>query len=636
MKRPLFASCAIAVAAFACGSNVIPASGLMVVITSDGALGSDFDAIKIQVNGRDVDTSTVTLPTTLGITGAPGSRVLFEARGQKNNVLHVAVLNETTIPSGRVARLDVKLARDCYDRCVQFGPTDTLGDVCDPDTLGSAPSTKTCGPPRPIAVDSLPTYDPSRDPVSNPSAAPPSGCAAPSAYCTSTLGCNDVVGTDKSAGALVCDAACSRVEQTTTCHDASLDPGSVWSTFGGQMSRTQVSRIDGPKTAPETITTAATNFSGAMTISADNTRAFLPLGVFANGATHVAAIDLSTLTPTALLDPSPADLLAALGSGNLANSVTAKAMVGAGLYANGASSLRCCANAASLTLSALGTLFGVSSWGVLFGYTDVSKPPTILWLERDYLPLILGHGIAICGADCSFGGVALSGDGKTAYVGTRVGLVAVDLSHTPWINKWGPLTPCASGASTPAVGADGRIYIGRLDGGICVATPDGRSQTYEADDGVLGSVDGSPAIGVDATVYFGTSTGNFYARGPRTAWSVFLGGPISSGAAIGADGTLYVESGNPNLALHAIDRSGRLKWTKPLRGDLGATTSPTIDHGGTIYAGDPGGFLHALRSNGTEVWQLGLGSLVASPLVITADGLLGLRGSRFVHLTVGP
>ncbi len=635
MRGALLAVCAIAFMAPACGSNVIPASGLIVVITSDGALGSDFDSIKIQVNGREVDTKAITLPTTLGISGAPGARVLFEARGLKGDILHVAVLKETTIPAGRVARLDVKLARDCYDRCVQLGPTDTIGEICDPDTLGSAPSTKTCSQARPIAVDRLPTYDPSSDPVSNPSAAPPSGCAAPSAYCTSALGCNDLAGTEKAAGTLVCDAACSHVEPTTTCHDASLDPGSVWSTLGGQMSRTQVSRIDGPQAAPLTITTAPSAFAGAAILSADNTRAFLPLGVFPNNATRVTAIDLSTLTPTALVDPSPADLLSALGPANLANSVTANAMTGAGLYANGASALKCCANGASLTLSATGTLFGVSSWGVLFGYADVTKPPTILWLERDYLPSILSRSISICGADCSFGAVALSGDGKTAYVGTRVGLVAVDLSHSPWINKWGPLLPCASAGSTPAVGADGRIYIGRLDGGICVATPDGRTQTYEADDGVLGSVDGSPAIGVDGTVYFGTSTGNFYARGPSTAWGVFLGGPITSGAAIGADGTLYVESGNPNLALHAIDRSGRLKWTKPLRGDLGATTSPTVDHGGTIYAGDPGGFLHALASNGTQVWELGLGSSVSQPLVITADGLLGLRGNHLVHLTRG-
>ena len=613
---------ALVAAAAACGTNVTPTSGLMVTLTTDGALGADFDTIAIHVNGRAVDASKLTFPTSLGVTGAPGTKVTFEARGVKGDVLRVAALKETTIPSGRVAQLDVRLARDCVDRCVQLGPTDTLGDVCDPDALAKVASKDTCAPPRPIAVDQLPTYDPAKDPALTAGIAPPAGCDAPSAYCTPALTCASLVGTDRASGALACDAACSAVDPSTTCRDTALDTSSPWPTSGGQMSRANRSAAAGPTEAPSAPTFAQGAFAAVVPALAPDGRT-----AFAGGR----AFDLTNLgaAPAGLADPSHAALAAAIG--NVTYSKQLDSLRNNGIVdAAGAPLIGCCSDASELTLSAQGTLFGVSRWGVLFGYGDRTKPPAILWLQRDYLATLA----PLCGFNCTTGGVALSGDGHVAYVGTTVGLFAVDVSKSPWTIKWGPLSLCRSLRSTPAVGADGRVYVGRVDDGICAVTPDGRAQTYESDDGVLGDVAGAPAIGVDGTAYFGTSIGTFYARGAVTSWNLNLGGPITAGAAIGDDGTLYVESGAPNRALHAVDRLGRLKWSVPLRGDVGDETSPTVDSAGHVFIGDPGGFLHALRSNGTSLWEVGVGSAFVSPLVVTPGGLLTVRGNRLVQYAV--
>ncbi len=64
-----------------------------------------------------------------------------------------------------------------------------------------------------------------------------------------------------------------------------------------------------------------------------------------------------------------------------------------------------------------------------------------------------------------------------------------------------------------------------------------------------GGVVASPAIGADGTLYVGSNDFNLYAINPdgTQKWAFPTGGNMGSSAAIGADGTLYVGSGNGNL-----------------------------------------------------------------------------------------
>ena len=76
--------------------------------------------------------------------------------------------------------------------------------------------------------------------------------------------------------------------------------------------------------------------------------------------------------------------------------------------------------------------------------------------------------------------------------------------------------------SSPAIGADGTVYVGSCDGKVYALNPDGSLKwSYTTGD----SVYSSPAIGADGTVYVGSGDGKVYAfnkTGPVTsAWPDF-------------------------------------------------------------------------------------------------------------------
>ena len=76
-------------------------------------------------------------------------------------------------------------------------------------------------------------------------------------------------------------------------------------------------------------------------------------------------------------------------------------------------------------------------------------------------------------------------------------------------------------------------------------------------------IDSSPAIGADGTIYVGSDDNNLYAINPNGTqkWAFPTGMTIVSSPAIGADGTIYVGSYDNNL--YAINQDGTQKWTFP-------------------------------------------------------------------------
>ena len=117
--------------------------------------------------------------------------------------------------------------------------------------------------------------------------------------------------------------------------------------------------------------------------------------------------------------------------------------------------------------------------------------------------------------------------------------------------KWAFLTG-ANVESSPAIGADGTLYVGSSDFNLYAINPDG-TQKWGFPTG--GFVFSSPAIGTDGTVYVGSSDGYLYAINPdgTQKWAFTTGDFVSSPPAIGADGTLYVGSNDDNL--YAINGS---------------------------------------------------------------------------------
>jgi len=111
---------------------------------------------------------------------------------------------------------------------------------------------------------------------------------------------------------------------------------------------------------------------------------------------------------------------------------------------------------------------------------------------------------------------------------------------TPWL-----------GNAAPALGADGTVYVGNVDGLYAV---DGATGGVKPGFPFkCGNVDSAPAIGGDGTIFFGTVDGTFYALNPdgTQRFKVTTGGTISSSPAIGPDGSVYFVSDDGSLyAIH--------------------------------------------------------------------------------------
>ncbi len=214
---------------------------------------------------------------------------------------------------------------------------------------------------------------------------------------------------------------------------------------------------------------------------------------------------------------------------------------------------------------------------------------------------------------------AIGADG-TIYVGSEdYRLYAVNPNGTL---KWayavgGPIT------SSPAIGADGTIYVVSDDGNLYAFTTNGWPKwSYDTGNTTSGTaVTSSPAIGADGTIYVGSLDSNLYAVNPNGTlkWAYATGDGIISSPAIGADGAIYVGSGvaGTDTRLYAINSLGSLRWSFATGNSI--TSSPSIGADGTIYVGSQGFNLWAVNSDGSLKWSYVTGGPVTSSPSIGAD-----------------
>jgi outer membrane protein assembly factor BamB len=205
---------------------------------------------------------------------------------------------------------------------------------------------------------------------------------------------------------------------------------------------------------------------------------------------------------------------------------------------------------------------------------------------------------------------AITADG-TVYVGTETGSIfAVNPDGSPkWIRSTlGPVY------SSPAIGADGTVYVGCWDKWLCAFTPDG-NRKWTAGVGPPGFA--SPAISTDGTAYIGSVVGCLYAINPDSSqkWHASAGAITCSSAAIGADGTVYV--GSWDSKLHAINPDGSLKW-EYATGDK-VLSSPAIGADGTVYVGSKDNNFYAVNPDGSLKWSYTTGGSVCFSPAIGAD-----------------
>lgn len=106
-------------------------------------------------------------------------------------------------------------------------------------------------------------------------------------------------------------------------------------------------------------------------------------------------------------------------------------------------------------------------------------------------------------------------------------------------------------------------------------------------------------------------------------WTRKLGAPITAGAVVAADGTIY-ESANDGI-LHALDpTTGADKWTLDGGGSIGnqdLSTSAAILSDATIVWPGPNSVLDGVSPAGKLVWQQKLAGMVLSPATAPGDKL---------------
>ncbi len=215
--------------------------------------------------------------------------------------------------------------------------------------------------------------------------------------------------------------------------------------------------------------------------------------------------------------------------------------------------------------------------------------------------------------------------------------------------KWS--VPIEAVSSSPAIGADGTIYVGAgafteefSDFNLYAFEPNGQEKwVFWTEDPVMSS----PAIGADGTIYVGTLGGILFAINPDGMYKwdfvTLAGDMIISSPAIGADGTIYVGSGSvltetPDVRLYAIYPDGTEKWSFWTEGPV--MSSPAIGADGTIYVvssevymGLYYGNLYAIKPDGTKKWDFALGwnggdDYEMSSPVIGADGTIYVGGAN--------
>ena len=136
-----------------------------------------------------------------------------------------------------------------------------------------------------------------------------------------------------------------------------------------------------------------------------------------------------------------------------------------------------------------------------------------------------------------------------------------------------------------------------------------------------GDVSSCAAIGSDGTVYIGSDDDNVYAINGSTGvkkWAFSTGGYVDGSPAIGSNGTIYVGSEDGNV--YAINAStGAKVWSFTTGNSI--YSSPTIGSDGTVYIGSDDGYLYALNgATGAKKWSFLTGLAVYASPAITSGG----------------
>ncbi|MBN1436678.1 MAG: PQQ-binding-like beta-propeller repeat protein [Sedimentisphaerales bacterium] len=227
------------------------------------------------------------------------------------------------------------------------------------------------------------------------------------------------------------------------------------------------------------------------------------------------------------------------------------------------------------------------------------------------------------------GNAGMYGYDSWAYIPCEDGRLYTACAPGHYLDLMGHYDTGSGLVSSPAIGPDGTIYIGSLDGMLHAVSRSLYELRWKSYLGRMSTA--SPAIGPDGTIYVGTETGVLYALAPDGSdlWSFTipglsadLPGAIMAAPAIADDGTVYVGAMfDPRLyALNPSD--GSIKWIAEFGMHLDPDdpcstvdgpwlmTEPVVADDGTIYVG-----LDTTSATGTWSYDYVAGSYDYAPLI---------------------
>jgi outer membrane protein assembly factor BamB len=197
--------------------------------------------------------------------------------------------------------------------------------------------------------------------------------------------------------------------------------------------------------------------------------------------------------------------------------------------------------------------------------------------------------------------------------------------------KWSYQTKGRLGRASPAIAADGTIYVGDQDRCLYAISPEGKLVWNRRIAGRLGDATGS--VTDDGTVVIASVAGQLYAFDPsgkllwlsKETWAAVTS-PVST-----RDGLVIVgarkqdaSSGQQDRVV-AVDGWGNTVWEASVQGELG--DAPAIAADGTIYFGTQRSYIYALSRHGLVKGRFRANGRILSSPSITREGLV-LIGSN--------
>jgi outer membrane protein assembly factor BamB len=226
--------------------------------------------------------------------------------------------------------------------------------------------------------------------------------------------------------------------------------------------------------------------------------------------------------------------------------------------------------------------------------------------------------------------VALAEDG-TVYFSVSSGSSSPDSDINDYIYALNPDGSLKWKLPTPswefgpvAVGPDGTIYVGSMDGSLYAITAEGKIKWRTSTSSGGYSSGGCPSIGPDGTIYY-HSYGTLYAFDDQGAERWSLAG--FSQPVIAKDGTLYSYYSDEDTSYVAfLNPDGSVRWRFAQDREPFWNGGVAIGSDGTLYFGTfahaDTGYFYALGQDSVLAWKYPLlGGFVSEP-VIGPDGTI--------------